>query len=69
MHASLPCESMVYLSLMHLPLPVSLSGLVGHFCCLFLTFYGVGESGSSLFESHFLPGLGNEIQIMKTQPN
>ena len=57
-HAPLPCESMVCLKFMCLPLPVSLSGLAMCFCCLFLTFCGVGESGSLSFTFRFLPGLG-----------
>ena len=48
-HAPLPCKSMVCLSFMHLPLSVSLSGLAVHLFCLFLTFCGMGESGSSFF--------------------
>ena len=43
---------------MHLPLLMNLFGLATHFYCLFLTFYGEGESGSLFFTFRFLPGLG-----------
>ena len=49
---------MVYLLFMHLPLLMNLFGLATHFYCLFLTFYGEGESGSLFFTFRFLPGLG-----------
>ena len=58
MRAPLPCESMVCLPFMCLPLPVSLSGLAVRFYRLFLTFFGVGESGSLFFAFHFLLRLG-----------
>ena len=58
MHASFLIESMVWMPFMCLPLPVSFFGLVVHFCCLFLTFCNVGESGSLFFAFRFLPGLG-----------
>ena len=58
MHAPLSCESMVCLPSMRLPLPVSLSGIVAHICCSFLTFCSVGEFGSLFFAFRFLHRFG-----------